>query len=83
MRRRSSKEGLNEPPRKGHQSGAPFYASFLSGTAGSLIVAGAPVNTGKLTRLSCHRFRANEVWPALSLLAYNLADLWRRLLESQ
>ena len=27
----------------------------------------------------CHRFRANEVRLALSLLAYNLADLWRRL----
>lgn len=31
----------------------------------------------KMTRLSCHRFRANEVW--LSLIAYNLGNLWRRL----
>jgi hypothetical protein len=32
-----------------------------------------------MTRLSCHRFRANEVrlWP--SLIAYNLGNLWRRL----
>ena len=31
----------------------------------------------KLTRLSCHRFRSNEVrlWPS----AYNLGNLWRRL----
>ena len=32
------------------------------------------------TRLSCHRFRANEVRLQLSLLAYNLGNLWRRLL---
>jgi hypothetical protein len=33
----------------------------------------------KMTRLSCHRFRGNEVRLALSLLAYNLGNLWRRL----
>jgi hypothetical protein len=33
----------------------------------------------KMTRLSCHRFRANEVRLELSLLAYNLGNLWRRL----
>jgi len=32
-----------------------------------------------LTRLSCHRFRANEVRLWLSVLAYNLGNLWRRL----
>jgi hypothetical protein len=31
------------------------------------------------TRLSCHRFRANEARLPLSLLAYNLGNLWRRL----
>jgi Transposase DDE domain group 1 len=31
------------------------------------------------TRLSCHRFRANEARLQLSLLAYNLGNLWRRL----
>jgi hypothetical protein len=31
------------------------------------------------TRLSCHRFRANERGSHLSLLAYNLGELWRRL----
>jgi hypothetical protein len=32
-----------------------------------------------MTRLSCHRFYANEVplWP--SLIAYNLGNLWRRM----
>jgi hypothetical protein len=30
------------------------------------------------TRLSCHRFRANEVRLQLSVLAYNLGNLWRR-----
>jgi Transposase DDE domain group 1 len=31
------------------------------------------------TRLSCHRFRANEVRVQLAVLAYNLGNLWRRL----
>ena len=31
------------------------------------------------TRLSCHRSRANEARLQLSLLAYNLGNLWRRL----
>jgi hypothetical protein len=34
----------------------------------------------KMTRLSCHRFRSNEVRLWLSVIAYNLGDLWRRLL---
>lgn len=33
----------------------------------------------KMTRLSCHRFRSNEVRLWLSVLAYNLGNLWRRL----
>jgi hypothetical protein len=33
----------------------------------------------KMPRLSCHRFRSNQVRLALSLLAYNLGNLWRRL----
>ena len=33
----------------------------------------------KLTRLSCHRFCANEVRLWLSLIAYNLGNLCRRL----
>ena len=33
----------------------------------------------KMTRLSCHRLRANEVRLQLSVLAYNLGNLWRRL----
>ncbi len=32
-----------------------------------------------MARLSCHRFRANEVRLWLSLIAYNLGNLWRRL----
>ena len=31
------------------------------------------------TRVSCHRFRANEVRLQLAVLAYNLGNLWRRL----
>lgn len=33
----------------------------------------------KMTRLSCHRFRANEVRLWLSVMAYNLGNLCRRL----
>ena len=32
-----------------------------------------------MTRLSCHLFRANEARLWLSLLAYNLGNIWRRL----
>jgi Transposase DDE domain group 1 len=32
-----------------------------------------------MTRLSCHRFRCNEVRLWLSLIAYNLGNLCRRL----
>jgi hypothetical protein len=34
-----------------------------------------------MTRLSCHRFRANEVRLWLSLIAYNLGNFWRRLVK--
>jgi len=33
----------------------------------------------KMTRLSCHRFRPNEVRLWLSVIVYNLGNLWRRL----
>jgi hypothetical protein len=33
----------------------------------------------KMTRLSCHRFRSNEVRLWLSVIAYKLGNLWRRL----
>ena len=32
-----------------------------------------------MTRLSCYRFRSNEVRLWLSVIAYNLGNLWRRL----
>jgi hypothetical protein len=37
----------------------------------------------KMTRLSCHRFRANEVRLWLSVIAYNLGNLWRRLVSCE
>ena len=36
-------------------------------------------HAAKMTRLSCHRFRANAVRLNLTLIAYNLGNLWRRL----
>jgi len=47
------------------------------GTAEQWIKAGK--EAVKMTRLSCHRFRANEVRLWLSAIAYNLGNLWRRL----
>ena len=47
------------------------------GTAEQWIKEGKQVV--KMTRLSCHRFRSNEVRLWLSLIAYNLGNLWRRL----
>ncbi len=37
----------------------------------------------KVTRLSCHRFRSNEVLLWLTIIAYNLGNLWRRLVLPQ
>jgi hypothetical protein len=37
----------------------------------------------KMTRLSCHRFRSNQLRLALSLLAYNLGNLWRLALPKR
>ena len=37
----------------------------------------------KMTRLSCHKFRSNEVRLWLAILAYNLGNLWRRLVLPQ
>ena len=37
----------------------------------------------KMTRLSCYRFRSNEVRLWLSIIAYNLGNLWRRLVLPQ
>ncbi len=47
------------------------------GTAEQWIKEGK--QAAKMTRLSCHRFRGNEVRLWLSILAYNLGNLWRRL----
>jgi hypothetical protein len=37
----------------------------------------------KMTRLSCHKFRSNEVRLWLTIIAYNLGNLWRRLVPPQ
>jgi hypothetical protein len=47
------------------------------GTAEQWIKEGK--RAAKMTRLSCHRFRSNEVRLWLSVIADNLGSLWRRL----
>ena len=67
-----------------------FIVTNLRPTAGrwsGSTTSGAPQSNGsmegkqavKMTRLSCHRFRSNEVRLWLSLIAYNLGNPWRRL----
>ncbi len=58
-----------------HRAVVRFYNK--RGTAEQWIKEGK--QAVKMTRLSCHRFRANEVRLWLSLIAYNLGNLWRRL----
>jgi len=53
---------------------ARFYKQ--AGTAEQWIKEGK--QAVKMTRLSCHRFRSDEVRLWLSLIACNLGDLWRR-----
>ena len=48
-----------------------------SGTAEQWIKEGK--QAVKMTRLSCHKFRSNEVRLWLTIIAYNLGNLWRRL----
>ena len=55
----------------------PLHRYNKRGTAEQWIKEGK--RAVKMTRLSCHRFRCNQVRLALSLLAYNLGNLWRRL----
>ena len=63
----------------GEASNCPSRALFYNkrGTAEQWIKEGKQAT--HWTRLSCHRFRANEVRLQLSVLAYNLGNLWRRL----
>jgi hypothetical protein len=59
----------------GSQAVVRFYNK--RGTAEQWIKEGK--QAVKMTRLSCHRFRSNEVRLCLSLIAYKLGNLWRRL----
>ena len=58
-----------------HRAVVRFYNK--RGTAEQWIKEGK--QAAHWTRLSCHRYRANEVRLQLSVLAYNLGNLWRRL----
>jgi hypothetical protein len=64
-----------QPDEFSHLTVVRFYNK--RGTAEQWIKEGK--QAAHWTRLSCHRFRANEVRLQLSVLAYNLGNLWRRL----
>ena len=51
-------------------------SSASTGLCGGWSVTAIPTATVKMTRLSCHRFRSNEVRLWLSVIAYNLGNLW-------
>jgi hypothetical protein len=62
----------------GRRKGARITGTYNKrGTAEQWIKEGKQAT--HWTRLSCHRFRANEVRLQLSVLAYNLGNLWRRV----
>src|ERR1700676_2706851 len=63
----------SESPVHGEQEGSAYNGHFESVCYHPLFLF------NHWTRLSCHRFRANEARLQLSLLAYNLGNLWRRL----
>jgi hypothetical protein len=71
------------PPRRVHRDNLAALSRALvrfhnkRGTAEQWIKEGK--QAVKMTRLSCPRFRSNEVRLWLSLIAYNLGNLWRRL----
>ena len=56
----------------------PFYNK--RGTAEQGVKEGK--QAVKMTRLTCRRFRSNQVHLWLSVTAYNLGNLWRRLFAS-
>jgi hypothetical protein len=61
------------------ETGSPALVRFYNkrGPADQWIKEGK--QAAKMTRLSCYRFRSNEARLWLSVIAYNLAKLWRRL----
>lgn len=58
---------------------APEQSEALQCVLKSVTVHPQKLDLEKMTRPSCHRFRSNQVRLALSLLAYSLGNLYRRL----
>ena len=62
----------------------PSQVVLFESKRGTAEVTAATIKEGKpdvkMTRLSCHRFRSNEVWRWLSVTAHDLGNRWRRLL---
>jgi hypothetical protein len=69
--------------RRPRQPPSQAWRTFLKNHAKDLIALEQWIKEGEAathwTRLSCHRFRANEVRLLLAIIAYNLGNLLRRL----
>ena len=78
-----------DPETLEHHRGELFQQSFIvtasmvrEGTVSensSALSGTIDQKASRTLRLSCHRFRANEVRLQLAVHAYNLGNLWRRL----
>jgi hypothetical protein len=75
-------QGRPETPGRIARSDSRAVVRFYNkrGTAEQWIKEGK--QAVKMTRLSCHHFRSNEVRLCLSVLTHNLGNLWRRLVRT-
>ncbi len=74
---------LWSPKRTANGARNPFYESIREVSHGDIIFSFVETRVAAIglpiQLLSCHRFRSNKVRLWLSLIAYNLGNLWRRL----
>jgi hypothetical protein len=80
--------GQEQSAYNGHFESVCYHPLFVFNQEGDCLAAklrpgNVHMRTGGAaihwTRLSCHRFQANEVWLLLEVIAYNLGNLLRRL----
>ncbi len=78
------REGVDKQPKKAETmpaagDGSRAVVRFYNKRGGAEQWIRERKQAVKMARLSCHRFRSNEVRLCLSVIAYNLGSQWRRL----